>query len=60
MRIEIKNCRFDGGNGEAGLAVVAAYIQTERLSLAQRTEEPKRVRSLISKRHNYKFNFKNR
>lgn len=54
MKIEIKHCRFDGGNGDDGLAVIAAYIQTKRV------EEPKPRRSRINKKHNYEFNFKNR
>jgi len=55
MKIELKNCRFDGGNGSAGLAVIEAYILTKRSG-----EERKPCRSRIGKRHNYKFNFKNR
>lgn len=54
MKLELKNCRFDGGNGAEGLAIVEAYILTKRVP------EAKPCRSRIGKKHNYKFNFKNR
>lgn len=54
MKIERKHNRWDGGNGEAGLAVIEAFIATHKV------ETPKPRRSRISKKHNYEFKFINR
>lgn len=54
MKIQFKHGRYEGGNGAAGLAVIEAYILTKRVP------EPKPCRSRIGKKHNHKFNFKNR
>jgi hypothetical protein len=52
--IQFRNCRFDAGEGAEALKVVEAFIRTKRI------DEPERLRSRITKKHNHQFNFINR
>jgi len=54
MKIEIINCKWDGGNGALGLSVISAFIKTHK------TEEPKRSSVKLSKKHNYQFKVNHR